>query len=763
MVLFQGILPNLITSASILLIAVFILIYFKSRVRKVLLFCMAVLVGWSLTVSAATLHRQQALSEQHEGKDLIVQGQVRGLIRHHDYSRSFLFDIQKAQRADSNEPINFHGRVRLASYRSELNIKAGESWQFQIRLKRSNGLLNPVGFDYEKWLFAAGIHARGYLRKSDQHIRLSVPDWYSVDALREKIQSNISQTSLSNRNKALVSALLLAEKSGLSADNWETFRNTGTSHLMAISGLHIGLVASCGLLLAKLLWWVFPGLNLWVPNRVAGMMLGVMLACFYALLAGMTIPTQRALVMVALGMMLLLNRRNFSSYRILSIALLVVLMIDPLAVMNVGFYLSFLAVVLILYLLNRHVSSGRFKLLVLQLGLSLLMLPLGLLFFGEGSIVSPLANIVAIPWVSVLVVPLSMLSVLLSFISAEIAEHCFALLEYCLDLIYGGLEFLAQLNFASFSGFHLPEILIIGLVFVALIVILPVGMAWRSLVGLAVLPVLFFKMPGKIEDRGFQLTILDVGQGLSAVIQTKHHTLVYDTGDRANDSYDLGERVVSPYLKSQGVKQVDAVVISHDDRDHMGGLNAVLSAHSVKSLYGNRHYMVAVKSNQLCEAGKKWQWDGVFFEFLHPPTNWQGNNNNRSCVLKVSSGQYAVMLTGDIQKKAEHHLLSLQNNAGTQSTLSANILLMPHHGSNTSSVQRFIKAVDPDWAIASAAYRSRFKHPTKKVVERYENLGIRVLNTADSGAIQFNIIPDLPIQAPKEFRKIRQRFWSRPN
>ncbi|MGB1311769.1 MAG: DNA internalization-related competence protein ComEC/Rec2, partial [Leucothrix sp.] len=656
-------------------------------------------------------------------------------------------------------PINWNGTIRLSIYNKQPRVKAGQRWQFVVRLKRGSGFANSAGFDYEKWLFAQRIEAKGYLRKSDQHKLLAKAPWYSINALRETIHHKITTTLDAVSNQALVSALILAEKSAVSKAQWAVFRATGTSHLMAISGLHIGLVASSGLALVWLLWWCFPRLNLYLPHRLAGSFVGVIFAIFYAMLAGMTIPTQRALTMVVIGLLLLANRQNISGYRILALAMIVVLLMDPLATLTVGFYLSFAAVLVILWLVKRVVKAGRFSLLSLQGFLSLLMIPLSLLFFGEGSLVSPLANLLAIPWVSFIIVPLSMLSVLLSFISDSLSIYLFQFLSIHLNALYALLAFLAKAPSATVESFHLPHYLLAASLVAGVILLMPVGLAWRYTAGFILLPLIFYEVATLEKHNEFRLTVLDVGQGLAVVVETKHHSLLFDTGNRSGDSFDLGDMVVVPYLKQRSIKRLDALVISHDDQDHMGGLESVLKHTTVTAFYGNRLGLLQSRANTLCKAGDAWQWDGVDFEFIHPTVDWQGSDNDRSCVLKIRAGKHAVLLTGDIQRKAEKYLVKQSQHSGD--LLAADILLMPHHGSNTSSKQYFIRAVNPRWAIASAGYRSRFRHPDHRVLKRYQQHGVTVLNTAQSGAIQFHIRADQAISPPKEYRLINQRFWSR--
>ena len=721
----------------------------------------AVAVGYFMTASVAALHQTQAFKSANEGKDLIVHGQIESLIKSNGVSRSFLFNVTSASLVNSGGSINFKGLIQLSIYNKKPMVKAGQTWQFQVRLKRGAGFKNPGGFDYEKWLFAQSIHAKGYIRKSDQHKLLEEASWYSVNSLREMIHHKIKMLLASEQNNALVSALILAEKSDLSKEQWGVFRATGTSHLMAISGLHIGLVASSGLLLVWFIWWSVPTLNLFITRRLAGSVVGAALAISYALLAGMNIPTQRALIMVLIGLYLLAGRQYFSAYRVLALAMIAVLIIDPLAIMGVGFYLSFCAVFVIVWLSKRVIKAGRFGLFKLQGFLSLLMIPLSLLFFGEGSLIAPIANLIAIPWVSFVIVPLSMLSVLLSFVSETLASYLFQFLSWHLDALFMVLGFLAKAPASILESYHLSGKLLAALVIAGLILLLPAGLSWRYTACLCLLPLLFFEVEKPKQQGSFWLTVLDVGQGLAVVIETKHHSLLYDTGNRMGDSFDLGEMVVSPYLKRQSIKVLDALVISHDDRDHMGGLTAVLNAHETKVLYGNRLALVESRHNVLCVPGKPWVWDGVKFEFLHPTAEFDGNNNNRSCVLRVSTKNHSVLLSGDIQRKAENYLLRQDGGSSKSESLKADILLMPHHGSNTSSQTHFINAVNPKWAIASAGYRSRFKHPAKRVVARYESLGVKVLNTAESGAMQFRMIQGQLLQGPIEHRPISRKFWSR--
>nr|WP_281271419.1 DNA internalization-related competence protein ComEC/Rec2 [Leucothrix arctica] len=750
------VLPSLLFCAIILIVMVLFAIFLQSYQRTRLVLCSLVIIGFFLTATAANLRLKSSFPALVEGKDLIVSGQVSSLIQQKAFSRSFLFDVEKASIEATGEPLNWSGQIRVSVYRDAMSIAAGEQWQFQVRMKRPNGFMNPAGFDYERFLFAENIKATGYLRKSKKHKRLAEAPWYSVSAVRESIDSKITSL-LKGDAQSIERALILAEKGNISPKQWEILRATGTSHLMAISGLHIGLVAGAGLMIVWGLYWLFPGLSLIVPRQISGCAVGVVLATFYAMLAGFSIPTQRALLMVIVALIALMSKRHYRPVSILAVALVVVLLINPLAIMNVGFYLSFSAVGLILWLLSRHVAEGRFQLLRLQLFLSLVMIPLGLLFFGEGSVVSPLANLIAIPWVSFVIVPFSFLAVLLSYINEAFSTLVFNFVSFHIRGLFIILELLSGLPKASISMHHLPFYLSLLAVISSCLFILPKGLPWRYLSILLVVPLTTFQVQRPQATGDFRITVLDVGQGLSTIIETQTHTLVYDAGDKPSENFDLGKVVVLPYLQKQSIQIIDRLVISHGDRDHSGGAQALLTELEVNQLISSNNELGLSQEAEGCLAEQEWVWDGVKFEFLHPSPTTVGNDNNQSCVLKVSNSKHAVLLTGDIERSAEKQLIREQADK-----LPADILLMPHHGSHSSSTKAFIEQVNPIWAISSASYRSRFHHPSQKVVKRYEDQGIAVLKTADSGAISFDVSESLGIDEILFYRQERQGFWSRP-
>lgn len=711
-------------------------------------------------------HTHQQLPEKLAGYDLILTGVVSGLPEADSESRRFVFEIEKAElptssgNAENIESVDLSGKIRLSWYRHfPQQLNAGERWQLVVRAKPPNGFMNPGGFDYEKWLFSQRIIGTGYIRRSELNQSLGSTGSGKVDHIRQQVQRAIQYHLEERPEKGIIAALAVADRSDITAEQWEVLRRTGTSHLVAISGLHIALVAGFGFFPVFVIWWLFPRLYLWLPVRIAGGVSGAIAAMAYALMAGFTLPTQRALVMVLVILVGLVARRGIPFTVILSWALLAVLLLDPLASLSAGFWLSFLSVLMIFLLTRRDLRrKSKWSVLTIQIGLSLGMIPLTASLFGSASLMSPLANLVAVPYVSLLVVPLVLLGMIVLSFSEYLAAILWQLAAHAVEWLWWGLDWLAGLSMASLAMPQLPGLWVALAMAGFLLLILPRGIPGRWLGLLLMMPV-FIWQPQRPEPGAFQLTVLDVGQGLASVIQTAEHTLVFDAGPKPSATFDTGKMVVLPWLRGQGIEQIDGLVISHADNDHSGGALAVLDALSVGRLITDVDDTAIIGSNiaEPCRGGGAWQWDGVQFEILHPGDAFEHKKrNNMSCVLRVSNGQYSVLFSGDIERPAEYWL---SKRLGER--LQSEVLIVPHHGSNSSSSPAFLKRVDPQLAIVAAGYRSRFKHPAAKVVKRYGDWGIPLVNTAESGAVSVLFPVGDGALVVEEFRTQGRRFWNR--
>jgi len=704
---------------------------YSTVIRTSFLACCAFLLGLLLATYQATDLVERKIASNAEGKEIVITGTVIDIPSVRDDGTRFLFDVNTAKFVKNpNDVIKLDGIVRLGWFQQLQTMQAGELWQLKVKLKRPSGFMNPGGFDYEKWLFTQRIIATGYVRKSKdlentENKKLNqtiTPEVLrSVDYYRQKIHENIQSWVDNKSSAAVLSALLVAVRDKLDDEQWRLLQATGTSHLVAISGLHIAVVAGFAFFPMMLLWRLFPRLNERIPLRVAGAIVGTIFAICYAVLAGFTLPTQRALLMVIIGLWGLVSRRNFDAWAILSLALILVLLWDPLAAMTVSFWLSFLAVFLILYFVKRQIEKPRWMVIKLQIFLSLAMLPLTLLFFGTASLTSPVANLFAIPWVSLLVVPVSLLALVFMPFSTFLSTKLLGLAAYFIDWFFTGLELLGNSALSQLDMTEIPASLLILAFMGLLVLLLPKGFPARWLGLTLILPAIIYQ-PNTAKRGGFDYTLLDVGQGYASVLHTQNHTLIYDTGNRISATFDLGKLVVAPYLRSKGINKIDMMMISHEDMDHRGGAKYLQDNYVIDKLVSSDFR--GLNGSKLCLQGQKWQWDGVHFEVLSPSITYQGNDNNRSCVLRIWNKYHSLLLTGDIQKQTEKALLE-----SNPEILRSDVISVPHHGSKTSSTTLFLKQVSPKIGLISAGYRSRFGHPKPTVVSRYQDQGIELLDT----------------------------------
>jgi competence protein ComEC len=646
-------------------------------------------------------------------------------------------------------------------------LQPGQRWRFHVQLKPPRGLVNPQGFDYERWLFASGIDAIATIKDQSLNAAQLLGQNWTIDAWRAQISEQLQQAAPGRVAKALLPALLIGDRRGLTDADWQLMQQTGISHLMAISGMHITLLAVLAYALANGLYRVLPSVLMFVSRQAFASSVAVLMALIYALLAGLQVSTQRAVLMIFCVLLARLAHWRFTAWQILLIAWVMITTFNPRSVLDAGLWLSFAAVAVIFWVLAPKPTPRGWRLfLQIQWQISLGLLPLSLFLFGSSSWISPLVNVLMIPLIEWLVVPLLFLWSALpsNFPGVDL------LLVGLAWLLEQAWQLLTQLTQSSWLKAHLQIQLpplglgALGVIYLLwLLTRLPAPWPGRYCLCLLMLPVLLPKSAAILQPGEFKLAVLDVGQGLATVIQTQQHLLVYDTGN-AKARFDAGRDIVVPYLKAASWSQwrtlsahpVDRLLLSHQDRDHAGGVQGVVDHYPVQWLMSLVPAQQQHDRSVLCQAGASWLWDGVQFDVLFPLSNTLLSNTpltntkpqrNLSCVLRVRGRHHSVLLSGDIERNMEqmliHHYASNE--------LQADVLVVPHHGSKTSSGSGFLHAVSPQYALISAGWRNRFGHPHPTVVQRYLQRDIQLWNTADCGAIELTSTQfNLSIQAARE-------------
>ena len=723
-----------------LLPACILLLFIKTR------FLAIVMLGALWTFFHANLILNDRLAGNLEGKDITLKGTVISVPIYSGRRLQFEF---KPEQSDS---YSFPQKIRLNWYRPlPDNLKAGEQWLLTVRLKRAHGMMNPGAFDYEGWLFQQGIGATGYVRPSPSNKRLVSSPVYSIDAIRQSLVETIESHLADSPNLGLIQGLTTGIRHNITQQQWQVLRLSGTSHLLAISGLHIGLAAALGFFCFRWLWATRPDNLLLLPASGAGAIGGFITALFYAALAGFSIPSQRALIMVAAVMFTLLIRRSCSTSHILAVSLLLIVVIDPVTVLSAGFWLSFSAVAIILFITQNRLPSPRWQWAKIHFLIAFGITPLLLLFFMQTSLIAPIANFVAIPIISLFVVPVLLLASLLLWVIEPIGELLLQLADLILSVLWPFLDYLATLPFSHWSGTYIPTLYWLPIIVGTIVLLTPKKFPTKWLGILGFMP-LFLSSPNKPAQGEFWFTLLDVGQGLAAVVQTHNHILIFDTGPKFSDNFNAGTAIVQPFLQHRGIQHIDTLIVSHGDNDHIGGAIPLSDAIQVTQILSSTPTLLP--NAKPCYDGQLWQWDGVTFAMLHPEINDHGSENNLSCVLQVSTAIGSVLLSGDIESEAEQLLI---DRYGTE--LKSTLLVAPHHGSKTSSSRGFINAVQADLVLFPVGYRNRYHFPANNVIKRYQQQDSALFNTADHGAIEFKFSRHA-ISAPITWRQHAQRIWT---
>lgn len=718
----------------------------------------------------------QRLPAALEGRDLLLEGRVRGLPQPGPEGTTFVLEVERAWtlaaaalargRAEPGVPLPLRMRVRLAWSDGRASgaadplgagramPRAGESWRLPVRLRQPHGLANPGGFDAELWLFEQDIGAVGGVRAAlpGQARRLDGPrPWHPLEWLdhgRQRWRDRILLGSPDARQAGLLAALAVGDQSAIGERDWELYRRTGIAHLVSISGGHITMFAALAIALVERLWRLRPAWSLALPAPWAGRWGGLALATLYALVSGWGVPAQRTIWMLGLTVLLRSIGRPWPGWAVCAVAAAGTVAVDPWALLQPGFWLSFLAVVLLMGLgepcaCRRPAAGdavagdavgaadgwrgGLLQALRAQGVVTLGLAPLSLVLFGQVSLVGLPANLVAVPLITWVVTPLALLGVLWS--------PLWGLAAWALAPLQAGLGWLASAPWATWA---MPPA---GLLAIALAlaggVLAVARLPWGvRLLAVPMLLPLAGAMPQRPAPGHFELLVADVGQGSAVLVRTAHHLLLHDAGPGYAPDGDAGRRVLLPLLQALGERQLDELVLSHRDTDHVGGAASLIEGLPVRrlraSLEPGHGLWIAVADARPCLAGQRWSWDGVEFQVLHPfePARAGEPSNPQSCVLRVSDAQgHSALLTGDIELPQEEALVQRWGTG-----LRSEVLVVPHHGSHTSSGPVFLAAVAPQVAVMQVGYRNRFGHPHAEVLARYHAVGIKVVRTDDCGA-----------------------------
>lgn len=715
-----------------------------------------VLLGFACCAWRAGLAFEARLPRALEGRDFTLSGQVSGLPRQGIDATAFEFRVEHAELG--GEAIPLSGTLRLSWYDAvPVELAACTRWRLVARLKRPRGFVNPGGHDSERRALERGIVAVGYVREVERAEFLGRRT-ACVDGLRERLSAGIAARAREGPSTTLLQTLAVGDTRGLAQEDWATARANGVSHLLAISGFHIGVAALLGAWLVRLLWWLAPGLGLRLPRVVAESLAALALAVAYGLLAGASLPTLRALAMIAVACLVRASRRAGSAGQGLALALIAILVADPLATLAPGFWLSFGGVALLLSCLDGPGRGWRGFLRALggaQLLMAVTLLPLTVWFFGEAAPLGALSNLLAVPLVSFVLVPLALLGLAALLLVPPLAGPLLGLAGWVAQGLWRFLEWMA-----AWPGAHwyFPEVAPWALALAmlgAVWLFLPRGLPLRWL-GLALLLPLLAPARELPAQGAFEAEVLDVGQGLAVIVRTARHALLYDAGARYPSGFDLGEAVVLPALRARGIGGLEVAIASHGDNDHAGGMAAVLAAEPQARVLAGEPGRLPFAARQ-CEAGETWDWDGVRMRVLHPPASDAGmaapSGNDRSCVLLVEGGGGRLLLAGDISRRVEPTVAAA---LGPGPPL---VLVVPHHGSRSSSGEDFLESVHPVFGVVSAGWRNRFGHPHPQVLARYASLGIPLAGTAEAGALRLAFPATTAPRLASSERHRRRRHW----
>ena len=756
----------------------------------------AALSGYDYAAWRATQRLADELRFGDEGREIEVTGIVAGLPAPIERGVRFPFEVETVESPQVHVPQ----LIALAWYDSPQGVRPAmrpaQRWHMTVKLRRPHGTFNPAGFDSELWMLEQGVRATGYVRdrpgRPPPRILQQVVWRFNplIDRARDLLRERLQHLLDGRRYGAVILALVMGDQGSIVQADWTLFNRTGISHLVSISGLHITMIAALAALVAGTLWRRSCRLLAIAPVQSVRAAAGTFAALAYCLLAGWGVPAQRTFVMIATVALALLLRWQLSAATILASAAAVVCLWDPWAVTATGFWLSFGAVASIflachgrlpesperanprhqpertalwLHTLVSHSAGAAREAARIQGAVTIALVPLTLVLFQQVSLISPIANAIAIPLVSYLVTPLALLGALACSLGdwlLPLAKATLLVSEALFALLAAVLDWLVQLPYA-WIAFAAPPAWAVAVAVAGIAWLLaPAGWPLRW-AGLAWLLPAFAMPPERPQSGELWLTALDVGQGMALVLETTEGTVIFDTGPKVAEDIDAGARVIVPYLRARGIDGVATLVVSHLDSDHSGGVRSVLESVAVDrvltSIDAGEPILRAAPTVQRCEAGQRVHVGAVQLLVFSPPAQLyeraRATTNQKSCVVMAQLGAARILLTGDIPAREEAAMVTAFGSA-----LQAAVMVAPHHGSKTSSSEALVVAVAPRWVSIQAGYRSRFGHPHPQVVERYRRHGVQIVRSDFSGAARwrFDAAGSMTLE---QWRLDHTRYW----